>query len=67
MRKPSINIKPVANNYAMPHERIVEINSGTPGGPGALVSLVAGEDGTLLVEIYRIDEGVTVRVSEDRE
>ncbi len=62
IRKPTVDTYPVAQRHAAPPERIIEFGSGLPNGPGGLISFVRGEDGTLLVLVYRMDEGVTVQV-----
>lgn len=40
-------------------ETIVEVSS--PAGQGALISVTTSEDGSLIIEVYRADEGVTIR------
>lgn len=57
----------VADNYAnKADERIIEFDSGKPNGPGGLISFKRGDDGTLTVSLYQLDEGVTVYVSDER-
>lgn len=65
MARPKINTSPVADQYAdKTTERIVEFSSGQAGGPGGLISFKqTGEDGRgLHVDVYRLDEGVSVLV-----
>ena len=57
--KPSIKRGP-ASAYAATSETIMEFNSGEPGGPGGLISLLRKDDGKLLVSLYRLDDGVEV-------
>lgn len=63
-RKPTVDVRPVAGKYAAATERIIEFGSGEPNGPGGLISFTRGDDGTLLVLVYRMDQGVTVQVAE---
>lgn len=58
-RTVSVNTNPVANGYAGPNGRIIEFSS--PNG-GGLIAFREMDDGTLRVEVYRIDETVTVSV-----
>ncbi|MFY1620090.1 hypothetical protein [Micromonospora sp. WMMD736] len=52
-----VNTSPVANNYAGPMERIIEFSS--PAG-GGLIAFTTPGDGTLRVDVYQIDDTVTV-------
>jgi hypothetical protein len=68
MARPNINTSPVADQHAdKTTERIVEFSSGKAGGPGGLISFKqTGEDGRgLHVDVYRLDEGVSVLVEGD--
>jgi hypothetical protein len=56
--RPSVTLRCVANQYAPANERIVEVSSHT--GKGCLISLRDMPDGTLRIEVYRADDGVTV-------
>lgn len=56
MRKPTISKGP-ASSYASPDEIIREVSNGKCG---FLLSIRNFDDGTLRVEIYRADSGVTV-------
>ena len=57
--KPSVETRCVANNYAGPNERIVEVSS---SGGGCLIAFTTGEDGKALrIDVYRADQTVTVR------
>lgn len=56
--KPKVITRCVANNYAGPFERIFELSNGK--GIGCLVSARNMPDGTLSVQVYRRDAGVTV-------
>lgn len=59
-KKPTVTLRSVADQFAAPNERIVEISHNGPGGyAGALISIRAREDGFLVVEVYRA-ERVTV-------
>lgn len=57
-RRPSITTKCVADSYHAPGERIVEFSSANGGG---LISFREMEDGTLTVNLYRLDDTVKVR------
>lgn len=48
----------MANNYAGPNERIVEVSS---AAGGCLVAFRTTEDGHLAIDIYQADGGVNVR------
>lgn len=63
MARPTVNTNPVANQYAGTGERIVEFGSGKSGGPGGLISFTRNDDGSLSVNLYRLDPGVVVHVS----
>lgn len=54
----NVNTSPVADRYAGPDERIVEFSSPEGGG---LVSFMV-RDGKLIVDLYRLDDTVEVRV-----
>ncbi|MFC3504497.1 hypothetical protein ACFOOK_26495 [Micromonospora krabiensis] len=56
----SVNTNPVANQYAGPNTRIIEFSS--PAG-GGLISFFTPGDGTLRVDLYRLDGTVTVVTS----
>ena len=60
MRKPTVTTNPVANQYAGPAERIIEYSAGELGG---LISLRSTDDGRLIVEPYRHDNGVEIRTA----
>lgn len=70
MARPTVTIQSVADHYAnRTDERIIEFSSGEPGGPGGpggLISFKRRNDGSLSVDVYRLDEGVTVNVSAER-
>jgi hypothetical protein len=57
-----VNIRPVANHYATPGERIVEYSN--KKGDGGLISFRENDEGDLIVELYRHDKSVTIRVGE---
>lgn len=59
--KPKVITRCVANNYAGPFERIIELSNDK--GIGCLVSVRNMPDGTMSVQVYRRDAGVTVDVS----
>jgi hypothetical protein len=56
--KPRVNVKPGADNYAAPNEKIIEVSS--PGG-GCLIALRLGSDGDLYVDVYNADPTVHVQ------
>jgi hypothetical protein len=60
--KPKVNTKCVASHYAGSNERIVEFSV---NGNGGLISFVAREDGSLVVQLYRMDKNIDVTVSYD--
>jgi hypothetical protein len=65
-RKPSIE-RGVADRYSVPGESIFEFSAGRRGKRrGGLIAIRTGADGKVIVEVYRVDEGVDVRVSTDR-
>ena len=57
MKRPSVNLTPVASHYAMAHERIIEFTSESGGG---LISFTV-QDGSLVIDVYRTDPTVIVR------
>lgn len=61
-RRPRVIVNPFANRYSAPTERIIEFSGGD--NAGGLVSLVAREDGSLAVHIYRQTANVKVTVGE---
>jgi hypothetical protein len=66
MARPKVTTGP-ADQYAnKTDEKIIEFSSGEPNGPGGLISFKRLADGTLSVSLYRLDEGVTVHVSDER-
>lgn len=60
MKKPSVNLSPVAEHYSADDERIVELSSEVGGG----LMLLKVVNGRLTVLLYRLDETVDVTVSE---
>ncbi len=54
-----VNKRPVASHYALPGETIIEYGNGTVGG---LISFREGPDGKLIVDLYRHDQDVDIRV-----
>lgn len=62
MPKPTVTTNPVANRYSAPRERIIEFFDRATQ-KGGLISLMGKEDGTLSVQVYRLDEGVDVAIS----
>ncbi len=58
MSKPHVTARPTADTYAGPHERIVEFTG--QNGLGGLISIRNMDDGTVVVDVYRTDPGVTV-------
>lgn len=61
--KPTVTLKCPANAHAGPKERIVEFTNGyttSTEHKGGLIRLRNLADGTLVVTIYRVDDGVTV-------
>ena len=57
-KRPTIRKGP-ASSYAGPNETIIEFSDGA--GNGGLISLRSADDGRLIVELYRVDEGVEIR------
>jgi hypothetical protein len=65
-RKPSIE-RGIADRYAVSGESIFEFSAGWRGKRrGGLIAIRTDADGLVIVEVYRVDEGVDVRVSTDR-
>jgi hypothetical protein len=59
-RRPSINLKCVADSYAeKSRERIAEFSA--PNGKGGLICIRQNDDGTVTVSVYRLDAGVEVK------
>ena len=69
MRKPRVLTKCVANAYTSNAERIVEFSNGARDETykGGLIAFRNLPDGTLLINLYRMDKGVTVRVAKERD
>lgn len=65
MRKPQINLRCVANNYAASGERIAEFTDPNDAGGGGLISIRHTDEGTV-VEVYGLDPQVDVRVGKRR-
>lgn len=64
MRKKVRVISPcVADRYAGPRERIVEFSGSE--GKGGLISIREDERGQIVIEVYRADKGVFIRVGDD--
>lgn len=65
MSKPKVTTNPVANTYTGDRERIIEYSIRHPsrGSIGGLIALREMPDGTLLVNLYRHDPEVDIRVS----
>jgi hypothetical protein len=59
--KISVNTSPVADQYSLRDEKIIEFSS--PAGAG-LIAFRMTEDGTLTVDVYRTDPTVIVRLGE---
>lgn len=56
LRKPRVLTQCVANQYAAPHERIVEFSFPSTDGPaGGLISFTDREELPPLVQVYRVD------------
>lgn len=51
-QKPTVTVRCVANQYAAPNERIIEISG--RHGAGALISIIENDDG-LNVYVYRCE------------
>lgn len=60
MAKPKVTVNPVANQYAAKNERIIEYSH---NGLGGLIALRGTDDGKLVVDLYRHDEDVKIRVA----
>jgi hypothetical protein len=57
----------VADRYATSGEVIWEFSAGKRRNRrGGLLSIRSGPDGQVIIELYRMDEGVEVRVSDER-
>lgn len=70
MAKPKVIVKCVADSYSAANEKIVEFSNGIRSAEtlkGGLIALRNLPDGTLLVNVYRLDPGVEVRVSQNTE
>ena len=57
--KPTITSKCTANKYAAPNETIAEFSF--PDGSGGLISLIVLDNGTNLVQTYRVDSNIVVK------
>lgn len=57
-----VNTRPVASHYSMSGEKVVEYSNAK--GKGGLISFREDDEGNLIVELYRHDEGVIIRVGE---
>jgi hypothetical protein len=63
MARIHVNTSPVANQYAAPNEKIIEYSVG--GGSklvGGLIAFRVLEDGKLVIDLYRHDADVEIRV-----
>ena len=58
MSRPSVDLRPVADGYSGPGERIIEFHD-RETDQGGLISIRRG-DGELIVDVYRCDENVRV-------
>ena len=65
MRKPRVTVNCVANHYAGRGERIIEFFSDRAQA-GGLISIREADDGRLIVDVYRHDDAVEVRVERKR-
>lgn len=64
MARISVKLNCVADHYALKHrERIVEFFD-PETQKGGLIQFARMDDGRLMVQLYRLDEGVEVRASE---
>lgn len=64
MTKPTIKTARPANAYASPHEKIMSVTVGRGSPIGCLLSVRQMDDGRLILEAYRADEGkVFVRIN----
>jgi hypothetical protein len=63
-----INKHPFADSYALHDERIIEFSSGETQDElaGGLISFMRLPDGRLRVELYQLDENVTVVAPPER-
>jgi hypothetical protein len=59
MKRTNVNLKPVADGYTATNERIIEFFD-EPTQQGGLISFRRTDDGSLVVNVYRVDEKVTV-------
>lgn len=57
-----VNVRPVASNYALPGERIVEYSN--KKGDGGVICFREDPEGNIIVELYRHDKTVQIRVGE---
>jgi len=64
MSKPKVNTKCVADHYSMPNEKIVEVTG--QGGQGCLISVSNHPDGSVVINLYRIDTRVVIKQSEKK-
>jgi hypothetical protein len=63
-KRPTVNTNPVAHQYSGPGERIVEFSNNIAADhKGGLIAFRNLDDGRLLVDVYRTDPKVDVRVS----
>lgn len=62
-RRTRVTLNCVADHYAAPGERIVEFMDAETG-KGGLISFTRTDAGELVVNLYRLDAGVIVRVGE---
>jgi hypothetical protein len=63
-KKPKVTVNCVADKYATQGETIIEFSSEAGGG---LISFRVASDGKLLVDLYRMDPAVVVRVPKTTE
>jgi hypothetical protein len=63
-KKPKVTVNCVADKYGSPGERIVEFSSDVGGG---LIAFRVTSEGKLLVDVYRQDSTVEVRVGKPTE
>ncbi|WP_431881925.1 hypothetical protein [Micromonospora chalcea] len=62
MPKPRVTTNCVANGYAGPDERIVEVSG--QRGKGCLISIRNRPDGTVSIDVHRRDPEVVVNVAD---